>query len=150
LVVPVIAFLEATLGIGIFVSGVILLATCTVMYTEQIATLAQMLPLAFAGALLSDHCGFYIGRWAGPKFHHTRFGIKHQARFEKAEKFIERFSWSAVILGRLMSTIRSFVPFVIGVSGMKPVQFSVFDILACAIWTTGLGLLVVGMDKIFT
>jgi membrane-associated protein len=149
LVVPVIAFLEATLGIGIFVSGVILLATCTVMYTEQIATLAQMLPLAFAGALLSDHCGFYIGRWAGPKFHHTRFGIKHQARFEKAEKFIERFSWSAVILGRLMTAIRSFVPFVIGVSGMKPVQFSVFDILACAIWTTGLGLLVVGMDKIF-
>jgi|TARA_R110002072_G_scaffold301506_1_gene481417 membrane-associated protein len=150
LVVPVIAFLEATLGIGIFVSGVILLATCTVMYTEQIATLAQMLPLAFAGAMLSDHCGFYIGRWAGPKFHHTKFGIKHQARFEKAEKFIERFSWSAVILGRLMSTIRSFVPFVIGVSGMKPVQFSVFDILACAIWTTGLGLLIVGMDKIFT
>ena len=45
-----------------FVSGVILLATCTVMYTEQIATLAQMLPLAFAGAMLSDHCGFYIGR----------------------------------------------------------------------------------------
>ncbi len=150
MVVPVIAFLEATLGIGIFVSGVILLATCTVMYTEQIATLAQMLPLAFAGAMLSDHCGFYIGRWAGPKFHHTKFGIKHQARFEKAEKFIERFSWSAVILGRLMSTIRSFVPFVIGVSGMKPVQFSVFDILACAIWTTGLGLLIVGMDKIFT
>lgn len=150
MVVPVIAFLEATLGIGVFVSGVILLATCTVMYTEQIATLAQMLPLAFAGAMLSDHCGFYIGRWAGPKFHHTKFGIKHQARFEKAEKFIERFSWSAVILGRLMSTIRSFVPFVIGVSGMKPVQFSVFDILACAIWTTGLGLLIVGMDKIFT
>ena len=150
LVVPVIAFLEATLGIGIFVSGVILLATCTVMYTEQIATLAQMLPLAFAGALVSDHCGFYIGRWAGPKFHHTTFGIKHHARFEKAEKFIERFSWSAVILGRLMTAMRSFVPFVIGVSGMKPVQFSVFDILACAIWTTGLGLLVVGMDKIFT
>jgi membrane-associated protein len=149
LVVPVIAFLEATLGIGVFVSGVILLATCTVMYTEQIATLAQMLPLAFAGALLSDHCGFYIGRWAGPKFHHTKFGIKHQARFKKAEKFIERFSWSAVILGRLMTAIRSFVPFVIGVSGMKPIQFSVFDILACAIWTTGLGLLVVGMDKIF-
>jgi membrane protein DedA with SNARE-associated domain len=49
-----------------------------------------------------------------------------------------------------MSTIRSFVPFVIGVSGMKPVQFSVFDILACAIGTTGLGLLIVGMDKIFT
>jgi membrane-associated protein len=149
LVVPVIAFLEATLGIGIFVSGVILLATCTVMYAEQIATLAQMLPLAFAGAMLSDHCGFYIGRWAGPKFHHTKFGVKHQARFEKAEKFIERFSWSAVILGRLMTAIRSFVPFVIGMSGMKPLRFTVFDIVACTIWTAGLGLLVVGLDKVF-
>lgn len=147
---PVIAFLEATLGIGIFVSGVILLATCAVMYTEQIATLAQILPLAFAGALLSDHCGFYIGRFVGPRFHHTTFGIKHQVRFEKAEHFIRSFSWSAVILGRLMTAIRSFIPFVIGVSGMKPWRFTVFDIVACAIWTAGLGLLVVGLDKVFT
>jgi membrane-associated protein len=149
LVVPIIAFLEATLGIGIFISGVILLATCTVMYTEQIASLAQILPLAFAGALISDHCGFYIGRWAGPKFYHTKFGIKHQLRFEKAEKFIDQFSWSAVILGRLITAIRSLVPFVIGVSGMRPLRFSVFDTLACVIWTTGLGLLIVGLDKVF-
>jgi membrane-associated protein len=120
------------------------------MYTEQIATLAQILPLAFGGALLSDHCGYYIGRWAGPKFQHTTFGIKHQLRFEKAEKFIDRFSWSAVILGRLITAIRSFVPFVIGVSGMKPLRFTFFDTLACLIWTTGLGLLVVGLDKIVT
>ncbi|MFT4996914.1 MAG: membrane-associated protein [Chitinophagales bacterium] len=150
LVVPIVAFLEATIGIGVFVSGVFLLAICTVMYTEQIASLSQMLPLAFAGAMLSDHCGFYIGRWAGPKFHHTKFGIKHRVRFEKTEKFIVRFSWWAVIFGRLMSTIRSFVPFVIGVSGMKPLRFSLFDLLACGVWTTGLGLLIVGLDKVVT
>jgi membrane-associated protein len=148
--VPVIAFLEATLGIGVFVSGIILLATCTIMYTEEIATLNQMLPLAFIGAFVSDHCGFFIGQKVGPKFHQSKFGIKHQVRFSKTEKVIDKFGWTAVIVGRFISTIRSFVPFVVGVSGMKTLRFTIFDFLACTIWTTGLGLLIVGADNIFS
>ncbi|MFT7438478.1 MAG: hypothetical protein ACI8WL_001763, partial [Polaribacter sp.] len=37
--IPLLAFLEACPGIGLFVSGVILLTVSTLLYTEQIATL---------------------------------------------------------------------------------------------------------------
>ena len=40
--VPVLAFLEACPGVGLLVSGVILLTVSTVLYTEQIATLSQI------------------------------------------------------------------------------------------------------------
>ncbi len=45
-IIPAVAFLEASVGIGLFVSGAILLSICTVLYAQGIATLWQMLPLA--------------------------------------------------------------------------------------------------------
>ena len=63
---PAIAFLEACPGIGIFISGAILLSVCTVLYTQDIATLQQMLTLAFLGAIIADNSGYYSGRCIGP------------------------------------------------------------------------------------
>lgn len=144
--VPIIAFLEACVGIGIFVSGVILLTVCTIMYTEQIATLPQMLPLAFLGAALADHSGYYLGLWLGPRFHHTAFAQKRRKFLDKTENLIRRFGSFAIIFGRLMTAIRSLVPLLIGVSGLPRWKYTLIDLTACAIWTTGLGLLIVGID----
>ncbi len=144
--IPLIAFAEACPGIGLVVSGAILLGVCTVMYTEQIATLSQMLPLAFSGACLADHLGFYLGRWIGPPFHHTRFALRRKAMLDKTEAMFRKHSELAILLGRLMTAIRSLTPLLAGVSGMSRLRYSLLDLLACSIWTAGLGLLVVGLD----
>lgn len=146
---PVIAFAEACPGIGLVVSGVVLLGVCTVMYTEQIATLGQMLPLAFLGACLADHMGYYLGRWIGPPFHQTRLALRRKAMLDKAETMLRNHGEFAIIFGRLMTAIRSLIPMLTGVSGMSRWRYSMYDILACAIWTSGLGLLVVGLDNVF-
>ncbi len=119
------------------------------MYTEQIATLSQMLPLAFLGATLADHAGYFLGRWLGPKFHHTAFAQKRKNVLIRAEGMLVRFGEYAIILGRLMTPIRSIVPLLTGISGMSRVRYTSYDLLACSIWTTGLGLLVVGIDNLF-
>jgi membrane-associated protein len=144
--VPAIAFLEACPGIGIFISGAILLSVCTVLYTQGIATLAQMLPLAFLGATIADHSGFYIGRWIGPGFHHTGFAIKRKAILDKTEAMLLKHGEIAIIIGRLMTAIRSVVPLLTGISGLSPARYMLYDLIACTIWTTGLGLLVIGLD----
>ena len=143
---PTIAFLEACPGIGIFISGAILLSVCTVLYTQDIATLQQMLPLAFLGATLADHIGYYTGRWIGPRFHHTEFVIKRKAIFDKTEAVLVKYGEMAIIIGRLMTAIRSVVPLLTGISGLSPAKYTLYDLIACAIWTTGLGLLVIGLD----
>ena len=149
LVVTLIAFLEAFVGIGLFLSGAILLSVCTLLYVEQIASLQQMLPMAFLGALLSDHSGYYIGRSIGPRLHQTSFAIKRAKRLEKAEQSISKYGVFAIFIGRFVTPIRSIVPLVIGVSGMGRVRYSTFDLVACATWTVCLGLLVVGIDTIW-
>lgn len=146
---PLLAFLEAFVGVGLFVSGAILLSICTLLYVEGIASLQQMLPLAFLGALLSDHSGYYIGRFMGPKFHHTAFAIKRARMLEKAERTISKYGVFAIFIGRFLTPIRSIVPLVTGVSGMARARYTTFDVIACAVWTICLGLLIVGFDKIW-
>lgn len=149
LVVPLFAFLEAFVGIGLFISGAILLSVCTLLYVEQIATLQQMLPLAFLGALLSDHSGYYIGRFMGPRFHQTSFAIKRAQMLNKAEQSITKYGVFAIFMGRFLTPIRSLVPVVTGLSGMARARYTAADFVACALWTICLGLLIVGLDTLW-
>jgi len=149
LAVPAIAFLEAFVGVGLFISGFILLLVCTILYTEQIATLQQILPLAFCGAILSDHCGFYIGRLTGRSFHRTQFASRRSDLFEKAQASIVKYGGWAILFGRFMTPIRSFVPLITGGSGMPALKYSLYDLLACTLWTLALGALVTGLDKLW-
>lgn len=130
-------------------SGVILLSVCTILYIEQMATLQQMLPLAFGGALLSDHSGYYIGRLLGPKVHDTKFVKKRAKNLQRTEKLIVRFGSLAILLGRFLTPIRSIVPLLVGVSGMSRLRYTSYDVLACLLWSAGLGLLVVGLESLW-
>ncbi len=141
------AFLEACPGVGLFVSGVILLSVSTYLYTEQILSLSIILPLAFAGACLSDHLGYYVGRWFGPRLRKTGFAQRRAAKLEKGEAFILKYGSAAIVIGRLMTAVRSLVPMLLGASGINRLTFSLVDTLACAIWSAGLGGLVLGLDK---
>jgi len=138
--------MEACPGIGVFISGAILLSVCTVLYNQDIANLQQMLPLAFLGATIADHSGYYLGRWIGPGFHHTEFVIKRKAIFDRTEAMLVKHGEMAIIIGRLMTAVRSVVPLLTGISGLAPARYTLYDLIACTIWTTGLGLLVMGID----
>lgn len=145
---PLFAYLEAFVGIGLFISGAILLSVCTFLYVEQIATLQHMLPLAFLGALLSDHSGYYLGRHIGSRFHQTSFAVKRARQLKKAEQNIARYGVFGIFIGRFLTPIRSIVPLVTGVSGMARFRYSAFDFMACATWAVCLGVLVIGIDKL--
>ncbi|WP_372779889.1 DedA family protein [Litorivivens sp.] len=149
-IVPVIAFLEASVGIGLFVSGAILLSVCTLLYSQNIVPLYQMLPLAFLGAALADHMGFFLGRWLGPSFHQTRFARRHANRLAQTERMLTRHGEVSIILGRLIPAVRSVVPLMTGISGLPVSRYVRYDLLACSIWITGLGALVVGISGVLS
>ena len=68
-------------------------------------------------------------------------------RLQKGEAFILKYGAAAIIIGRLMTAVRSLVPMMVGISGIGPVKFTLIDIVACAVWSAGLGLLVIGLDN---
>ena len=145
-IIPAIAFLEASVGIGLFVSGAILLSVCTLLYSQNIVPLHQMLPLAFFGAALADHMGFFLGRWLGPSFHETRFARRHVDRLAQTERLLTKHGEVSIILGRLIPAVRSIVPLMTGISGLPVARYMRYDLIACSIWITGLGALVAGIS----
>ena len=136
------------MGVGLFVSGLILVVVCSLLQEQQLATLPQMVTLAFTGALLGDHFGFYVGRFAGPAFHHTRLATRYAAAVARADALIRRFGWGAILIGRFVPAIRSLVPAITGVSGYPRLRYSLFDVIACSLWACGLALILAGVAQL--
>ena len=142
MLVPLLAFLEACIGIGLFISGALLLIVCSALFSAGAAGLETIMPLAFAGALLGDHVGFYVGNFLGPRFHHSSFADKYTSQVERADQLIRRFGGLAVFIGRFVPAIRSIVPAILGISGFSRRRFSFLDVGACLAWSIALGVLV--------
>ena len=139
------AFLEACPGVGLFITGALLLATATGLYANGIVDLHHIMLAAFLGAFISDHVGYYLGHWIGPTFHSSRFAKKHQERIKRAEALFQKNGAAAIVIGRLVPAIRSITPLFTGISGLSRSRFSLVDLLACLIWTAGLGALTSGI-----
>jgi membrane protein DedA with SNARE-associated domain len=141
----ILAFLEACPGIGLLISGVLLLATATAFHANDMLTLEQISMVAFVGAIIADHLGFYLGRVVGPRFHHSDFAQRHAERIAKTERLLRRFGLAAIPVGRLIPAVRSITPMLLGLSGISRVYFSLVDVLACAFWAAALGALASGI-----
>jgi membrane-associated protein len=142
LLVPIFALLESCAIIGIFVSGLILLSTATLLYSSGNNTLLEIVPLAFLGAVAGDHTGYVLGRLAGDRFWKAPVLQRFEHRKHRAHHLLEKSAPLAICIGRLTPAIRSITPIVAGVSGLSPARFLAFDLLACSIWATGLYFLV--------
>ena len=143
--VPLLAFGEACVGLGLFVSGFLLVTAATLLYTGEYATLAQIIPLAWAGALLGDHSGFLVGAQIGPRFHHLRLAQRYRQVLLRSEALVQRHGGTAILIGRFVPAIRSLVPVLVGISGFTRLRFLVLDALACLLWALALGAIVAGL-----
>lgn len=141
---PAFAFAEACIGIGLFVSGAFLVIVGVTLLGTDTATLAQITPLAFAGAVAGDHVGYWLGRQVGPGFHHTAFAPRYRPSIVKAENLIRRFGGLAIFVGRFIPAIRSVVPGMLGVAGFRPGLYSLLNLLACLLWSMALAAILAG------
>lgn len=146
--IPLLAFAEACIGIGLFISGVFLVGISSIVLNQNLAELPLIASLAFIGALLGDHVGFYAGRLIGPHFRHFGFVKRYEVSFAKAETVIRKYGFFAVFVGRFIPAIRSIIPGLLGITGFEKMQFTVLDIIACFLWACALSAIVFGIDNI--
>jgi membrane-associated protein len=128
------------------VSGAFLLLVATAVYGNQLAPIETIMVLAFLGALTGDQVGFHIGRWVGTRFHHSRLAKRYRNSVDKSEALIRRHGAMAVFIGRFVPAIRSLIPATMGISGFDGRRYLLLDALACALWSTALGAIVLGLD----
>jgi membrane-associated protein len=118
------------------------------------ATGALQTPIAvgvlFAAAFLGNAVNYAIGRTVGPRVFnaHDRTSAVHrllnEEHLKRAHGFFEEYGGKAVILGRFVPIVRTFVPFVAGAAQMRSPAFAFYNLVGAAGWVilcVGAGLL---------
>jgi membrane-associated protein len=118
------------------------------------ATGALSAPVAVGLMILAAFTGnavnYTIGRLIGPRvFTATdRSGLFHKLlnreHLQRAHEFFEEYGGKAIILGRFVPIVRTFVPFVAGAAAMRSHTFVLVNLVGAAAWVgicVGAGLL---------
>jgi membrane-associated protein len=96
--------------------------------------------LLVAAAFTGNTVNYAIGRAVGPRvFSATdRSGWTHRLlnhdHLTRAHAFFDTYGGKAIILGRFVPVVRTFVPFVAGVAAMPSPVFSIYNFTGAAAW----------------
>jgi len=146
----VIVFAETGFVVTPFLPGdSLLFATGALCATGALSTpiaLATLITAAFTGNAVN----YAVGRFVGPRVFSANdsAGISHRLlnreHLKRAHDFFEEYGGKAIILGRFVPIVRTFVPFVAGAAQMRSHAFGIYNLVGAVGWVTiclGAGLL---------
>jgi len=111
--------------------------------------IGMALGVMFAAAVLGNQTNYTIGRWIGPRvFHWENSRWFNKEGFDKAHAFYEKYGGVALIAGRFMPFVRTFAPFVAGVTQMTRRRFTIFDVTGAVLWIASVTLLGYGIGNL--
>jgi len=96
--------------------------------------------LLFAAAFSGNAVNYSIGRRVGPKIFQATdtSGLSHKLlnreHLKRAHEFFEQYGGKAVVLGRFVPIVRTFVPFVAGAAQMTAASFVFYNAIGAAAW----------------
>ncbi len=137
-----IIFCETGLFLGFFLPGDSLLFSAGLLASQGFFNIAWLLPLLFIAAVAGYGLAYWIGRRLGNWLLKKPDSLWYKKRYlDEAHNFYERHGGKALIIGRLMPIIRTFLPIVAGMARMSYSRYSLYNILGGFIWCAGLSLL---------
>ena len=139
--VMAVVFAETGLLFGFFLPGDSLLFLAGALVASHVIALPFWVLAAgvFVAAVLGDQLGYLIGRRYGPRVFsrpESRFFRRENA--ERAQLFFARRGALAVVLGRFVPVVRTFVPVVAGVARMPRRSFSILNLGGALVWAVGI------------
>jgi membrane-associated protein len=135
-----IVFAETGFVVTPFLPGdSLLFATGALCAQGKLETTVAAALLALA-AFTGNAVNYAIGRAVGPRVFSATdaSGLSHRLlnreHLQRAHAFFEQYGGKAVILGRFVPIVRTFVPFVAGAAAMRPPAFAFFNLIGAAGW----------------
>ena len=77
---------------------------------------------------------YLIGRWIGHRVFSSQSRWIDQKALRKTHGFYEKHGGKTIVLARFLPIIRTFAPFVAGVSQMNFARFQLFNITGALLW----------------
>lgn len=98
--------------------------------------------ILFLAAFVGDQMGYAIGHFAGPKiFDRPNSKIFNQQQIARTHAFFERYGGRALILGRFVPFVRTYIPVAAGIGKMPYRHFISYNAIGAFAWGVGVTLL---------
>lgn len=94
-----------------------------------------MVAILVIAAILGDATNFHIGKYFGHRlFSNPDSKIFRRSYLEKTHNFYTKHGGKTIILARFVPIVRTFAPFVAGMSNMNYAQFSRYNVIGALLW----------------
>ena len=133
----VVIFAETGLIIGFIFPGDALLFTAGLLCGSDLAVNIWLLIITVAiAAIAGNVTGYMTGKILGTKLllKKDTFFFK-QRHFENSRAYYEKYGGVALIAGRFMPVIRTFVPILAGTIGINFWKFNLYNITGAVLWS---------------
>ncbi len=135
-----IVFAETGLVVTPFLPGDSLLFTAGALAAVNVLDIRLVVPLLLVAAILGDAVNYAVGHFVGPRVFRAEGDASFWQRLlnrhhlQQAHEFFERYGGKAVVLGRFVPIVRTFVPFVAGAGSMSYPQFAFYNVTGGILW----------------
>ena len=135
-----IVFAETGLVVTPFLPGDSLLFAAGALAATGSLDIRLLLVLLTIAAILGDAVNYAVGRAVGPRvfrandrstFWHKALNREH---LDRTHAFFEKYGGKAVVLGRFVPIVRTFVPFVAGAGAMTYSKFAAYNVAGGILW----------------
>jgi membrane-associated protein len=96
----------------------------------------------WCAAVLGDSTNYWIGRYVGPlAFERKHKGLLGRALkpeyFEKTQRYYDKYGGFTLVIGRFIPIVRTFAPFLAGITRMRYLRFLSYSVPGGAAWIAG-------------
>ena len=98
-----------------------------------------------AGNVAGSYIAWAVGRYGGQpalnRLTQGKWGRRLRLRehdVDRAVAWFDRYGNKAVLIGRLLPVVRTFISLPAGIAGMPPLRFGIYTTLGCLPWTAAL------------
>ncbi|HMN67037.1 MAG TPA: DedA family protein [Bdellovibrionales bacterium] len=136
-ILALIVFCETGLVVTPFLPGDSLLFATGALLAHQIPglDLGTMCVILILAAVLGDMVNYHVGKFVAPRmFKYENSRWLNRKHLDRTHAFYEKHGGKTIILARFMPIVRTYAPFVAGLSGMRYSSFFFYNVIGAIVW----------------
>jgi len=133
-----IVFCETGLVVLFFFPGDTLLFIAGAFCATGEMSYPLLMALLIIAAVTGNTLNYHIGEAIGQRMFTHDYRWLNKDALKRTHDFFEKHGGKTIILARFVPVVRTFAPFVAGVSDMTHARFQLFNITGAVLWVAGL------------
>lgn len=133
-----IVFAETGLVVFPFLPGDTLLFVGGAFCASGAMNVWLLVGLLIVAAVTGNTVNYFVGRAIGHKVYTHNYRWLDRTSLQKTHAFFEIHGGKTIVLARWLPVVRTFAPFVAGVSEMSPRKFQLYNVSGAVLWVATL------------